>query len=296
MANKFRLSSNAYDRETPGEQISPKKIYFISVEGVAAEVEYLQGLSDYRTELGINALVNIEVLRRHTKDGHSAPDQVIDLLEEYLELREAGDDILPDIPNEIKNDFAPDFIRRYLYSPESIISKEKSSFELALKKIGYDLSYRKYLSKYTNDFDEFCILIDRDAGSHSVDEMDFVVQYCKASSYRCFITNPCFEFWLLLHFSDVHEEYSDRLDLIKENRKVSNTHTFVSRELSLKAHHGKKGLAFKENYLPHVEEAIARASKFVSDNEALIAEIGCNIWKLIKEMQSYDNKKSPEHH
>ena len=69
MANKYRLSSKAYDREMPHDQISPKKIYFISVEGVSTEVEYLQGLSDYRTELGINTLVNIEVLRRKTKDG-----------------------------------------------------------------------------------------------------------------------------------------------------------------------------------------------------------------------------------
>ena len=59
--------SNAYDREMPGEQITPKKIYFISVEGVATEVEYLQGLSDYRTDLGIDSLVNVEVLRRKKK-------------------------------------------------------------------------------------------------------------------------------------------------------------------------------------------------------------------------------------
>ena len=54
MANKYRLSSNAYERETADEQISPKKIYFISVEGVATEVEYIKGLSAYRSELGIN--------------------------------------------------------------------------------------------------------------------------------------------------------------------------------------------------------------------------------------------------
>lgn len=95
MANKYRLSSKAYDREMPHDQISPKKIYFISVEGVSTEVEYLQGLSDYRTELGINTLVNIEVLRRKTKDGYSAPDQVVELLEEYLNLREVGDDFSP---------------------------------------------------------------------------------------------------------------------------------------------------------------------------------------------------------
>lgn len=286
MVNKYRLSSKSYDRETPNEQITPRKIYFISVEGVATEVEYLQGLSDYRTELGINALVNIEVLRRKTKDGYSAPEQVIELLEEYLSLREAGNNIFSDIPDEIKNNFSPDFIQLYIETPESISPKERNRFELALRKTGYDLAYRKYLSKYTSNLDEFCILIDRDTGSHSSEDMNFILQYCKEKNYRCFITNPCFEFWLLLHFSDVYEEYSDQLDLIRENKKVSNAHTFVSNELSVKAHHGKKGIAFKEKYLPHIEEAIIRASKFASDNEALITDIGCNIWILIKEMQS----------
>ena len=111
---------------------------------------------------------------------------------------------------------------------------------LSLEKL---LGNLRYLSKYTSNFDEFCILIDRDAGSHSSEDMNFILQYCKEKKYRCFITNPCFEFWLLLHFSDVYEEYSDQLDLIRENKKVSNAHTFVSNELSVKAHHGKKGIA-----------------------------------------------------
>lgn len=114
-----------------------------------------------------------------------------------------------------------------------------------------------------------------------------VIQYCKEKGYRCYISNPCFEFWLLLHFSDVIKEYSDKLDLIKENKRLSNNHTYVSKELSSKAHHGKSRLAFKENYLPNVEVAIERASQFASDNDSLISELGCNIWKLIKEMQSF---------
>lgn len=290
MVNKYRLSSKTYDRETPDEQIAPKKIYFISVEGVTTEVEYLQGVSDYRAELGIDSLVNIEVLRRKTKDGYSAPDQVIELLEEYLNLREAGKNIFADLPDEIKNDYSTDFIQLYLESPESISPKDRGKFEFALQKLGYDLAYRRHFTDHINDSDEFCILIDRDAGSHSSEELFLIIQYCEEQNYRCFISNPCFEFWLLLHFSDVLEEYSDRLDLIRENKKVSNTHTYVSYELSLKAHHGKKGIAFKEKYLPNIEEALIRASKFANDSESLITDIGCNIGMLIKDMQSFTSQ------
>ena len=50
-------------------------------------------LSKYREELGINALVNVEVLERRSSDTNSAPSQVIELLEEYLRLRRLdGDD------------------------------------------------------------------------------------------------------------------------------------------------------------------------------------------------------------
>lgn len=75
--------------------------------------------------------------------------------------------------------------------------------------------------------------------------------------------------------------------MIKENKKVSDSHTFVSKEVSNKAHHGKSGINFKKNYMPHVDDAISRAKKFTSDEVKLIEEIGCNIWKLLESMKNY---------
>ena len=70
-------------------------------------------------------------------------------------------------------------IEHFLETPESISPKERNRFELALRKTGYDLAYRKYLSKYTSNLDEFCILIDRDAGSHSSEDMNFICNIAK---------------------------------------------------------------------------------------------------------------------
>ena len=75
--------------------------------------------------------------------------------------------------------------------------------------------------------------------------------------------------------------------MIKENKKVSDSHTFVSKEVSNKAHHGKSGINFKKNHMPHVDDAISRAKKFTSDEVKLIEEIGCNIWKLLESMKNY---------
>ena len=45
MKNKYRLSSDAFERETEEEKIQPQKIFFLSVEGNATEKEYLEGIS-----------------------------------------------------------------------------------------------------------------------------------------------------------------------------------------------------------------------------------------------------------
>ena len=39
MMNKFRLSSNAFERESEEEKILPKKVFFISIEGNVNHVD-----------------------------------------------------------------------------------------------------------------------------------------------------------------------------------------------------------------------------------------------------------------
>lgn len=155
-----------------------------------------------------------------------------------------------------------------------------------MRERGYDLEYRRYLRKYNGKYDEFCILIDRDTLSHSEVAMKECIQHCKRKKYNCYIANPCFEFWLLLHLSDVKVEYKERLDELLENKHISAKHTFVSKEVSDKAGHGKKGIRFEKNYLPNVDSAVERARYFASEEVELVGNIGCNLWKLIEKMKS----------
>lgn len=288
MTNKYRLSSNAFEREDEEEKIKPKKMFFLSVEGNATEKEYFQGISANRHRLGINAIVDVEVLNRRRKDTNSAPQQVVELLEEYLRLRKSGNETLvQDIPEAFIQKYGIDFIENFLGDGIGITKKQRNDFVTDLLKIGYDIHYRKYLKKYTSDLDEFGVLIDRDMETHSENNMIECMKHCQKNNYSCYIANPLFEFWLLLHLSDVKEEYADKLLEIKENKKVSDKHTFVSREVSIKVHHGKKGINFRKNYMPHIDTAIERAKKFASDEQELLDNIGCNIWKLLESMRNY---------
>lgn len=288
MNNKYRLSSNNFEREEESAKIKPLKIIFLSVEGNATEKEYFQGISKNRKSLNINTRIDVEVLRRSSKDNRSAPIQVIELLEEYLRLREIGEEgMIKDIPPEFINKYGQNFIYKYLNDPNSIPAKRRNGFETALMLIGYDINYRKFLNQYNNELDEFAILIDRDKQAHSKDNMINCIKYCEKKKWDCYITNPCFEFWLLLHLSDIKEEYKDRIPQIISNVKLTNNHTYVSNELSMKAHHNKSGINFNVNYLHKVDDAIKRAQDFESDETGLIDNIGSNIWKLIKKMKNF---------
>ena len=63
MINRFRLTSTVYEREDESQKVLPEKKIFLSVEGNATEKEYFDGVSKNRTKIGINAEVDVEVLR-----------------------------------------------------------------------------------------------------------------------------------------------------------------------------------------------------------------------------------------
>lgn len=111
MKNKYRLSSNAFEREEETDKVEPQKVFFLSVEGNATEKEYFEAISANRKALGINAIVDIEVLNRRRKDTNSAPEHVVELLEEYLRLREYGrESLVNDIPNNFVEKYGIEFI------------------------------------------------------------------------------------------------------------------------------------------------------------------------------------------
>lgn len=67
----------------------------------------------------------------------------------------------------------------------------------------------RYREEYVQeDGDELWICIDADhwiTGNHQR-ELSQVLQECRQNAYGVAISNPCFEVWLLLHFTEINEE------------------------------------------------------------------------------------------
>lgn len=66
--------------------IEPKSVVFLPTEGTKTEVHYFNFVEKYREQLGIDAIVHIEILKRY--DTNSDPENVLELLEEYVQFRE----------------------------------------------------------------------------------------------------------------------------------------------------------------------------------------------------------------
>lgn len=283
MAISYRLHSSMDIRPDNNMEEMPKKVVFLSVEG-NTEKNYFDFIDKYRKEIGIESLVHIETLSKLSKDGQSDPEQVFDLLNECLQIRDEGilpQDIFAALKDNVPN-YSIDYITKYLSGqlPDNDAKKLFNDIKMA----GIDLNYQKFLSNYKGEDgnDVFAIVIDRDCQNHSEEMLKNLLARCKEKKCLFFLTNPCFEFWLLLHVSDVKNEYSDQLAEIQENKKISNRHTFVSSKLSEKAHHAKKitHRKFEKSYLPNIDLAIERSKQFSQDENELMNKLGSNMPEL----------------
>ncbi len=263
MEKSFRLSSDGMFSRP--EEIFPEKplrIIFLSVEGNVTEQNYFSWLEKYREKLGIKTGVHVHPLRRGKRDNFSAPAQVLELLEEYIEIRES--DILPDrMRKVIPTKYTDAFVQQYMKDPDSVDKDKKEQFEMLLKQVGIDLEYQFFVKEYQGQDDLFGVVIDRDYNTHTVMQLNEIRKQCIEKGYHFFITTPCFEFWLLLHLVDVKKQYKGDMQKFRDNEKKTNKHTFTSFQVSEHAGHSKKisEKIFRQYYLNHIDYAISQTKK-----------------------------------
>lgn len=276
--SRHRLRSSAFDRPEEETKVNPKRVIFLSVEGDETERTYFQHLNSHLD----NSLIQIEVLRHRRGDGYSDPKYVIELLDEYLSVRQ-GELVPEETISEFTQKYTRDEIQAYLEGSDSITKKTRNHMREDLLLVGIDVDYRRYLQHYGNEDnqnDVFAVVLDRDCGSHSRELLEQCMSLCMRNGYDCYITNPCFEFWLLMHLCDVKAEFSDtELNDFLENSKISQHNTKVSIEVSKRAHHAKSigKSAFDRYYLPNIENAIAQANQFATDYPDILDKLGTNL-------------------
>ena len=294
----------------------PNKKYILVYEGEETEAIYFNGIKEYKNQLKINPLIELISLEKtFTERGWSNPKKIVEKIERQLDENKNGRysklsiiEIVMDYLEEVgilnKDDnknsknikkniqqIVNDFKRKEFYKNEltDIVEVTIKNLSHSIEQIiDSDIIYNIITARnivYSEGFDKICFIFDRDKESFLATEKnnqyEYVSKVCKDNNYGLYITNPCFEFWLLLHFNDV---LCINIDDIKSNKKTKKK-SFCEQEL-LKRHssYSKSKYDF-QFFINRIEVALKNEQHYCEDVLGLESKVGSNIGLLIKEIR-----------
>ena len=259
------------------------------------------------------------IIRSYSEDGWSNPKKILDRVIENLEESRTNHISYETLLNRIMDYFYEIKVitssriqarsiwktmcriceEKCLKNLDSFVEDIEESCNLILKALQEEHDLQHVISDishmikeggvtYSEGFDRICLIIDRDRDSFVSSPMNnqyrYVIDKCKEMGFGLYITNPCFEFWLLLHFDEVFE-----LDMNKllENPKVTAKRRYVEQELR-KLWSGYQKSSYKAKELvKNIDKAINNEKKFSEDVVGLENSVGSNIGKLIIDMRAH---------
>lgn len=294
------------------------KKYFLVYEGSDTERIYFNAVNTMRERIGINPLIElIPIIKSYSEEGWSNPKKILDRIIENLEESKSERISYETLLNRMMDYFyemkvittskvlaksmwrtmqyicAQHLQRSLQEEVEDIEADCNAILELLKQKyevinVVSDISgiIKDSGLTYEEGFDQICLIIDRDKDSFLAtpenNQYQYVVDKCKEKGFRLCITNPCFEFWLLLHFDEVFELDMDKL---LENPKVTSKRRYAEQELRRIYPKYKKNFYQAEKLVSDIDKAIQNEKEFCEDITGLENSVGSNIGKLIEKMR-----------
>lgn len=276
----YRLSGGLFDREDGTSEV--KRLFFLSVEGERTEPSYFENLNRTLREFDIGDVI-IHVLR-HPRDGLVSPDDVYALLEECINLREKGELLPVPVITQLRQEFSDAEITAFLNDDYALPMEKKQRFNEVLLSLGINTDYRKFLATRPSSSDRFVVVVDRDCHSHSRECLERVTSQCADKGFIFCLSNPCFEFWLLLHLVSADSlSRPEELTKIQANGHISKRHTYVSGRVSTMAKHAKciSEQSFNRYYKPNIAQAMSAATQFATTPNAILDNVGTTVPLMI---------------
>jgi len=132
--------------------------------------------------------------------------------------------------------------------------------------------------------DELWVVIDRDSWSAKM--IKNIAQAChQKPGYFFALSNPCFEFWLLLHVVEVASWTDEVKKEFFENEKANKTRTRLEKELINVLGSYNKRNPDLSHFLPHVQKAIDQARDLdVNQDSRWIDGLGTRVYRLVEKL------------
>ena len=300
----MRINTPFGSRSKPSEEREPKRTYYLVFEGLITEPLYFEGIENYRDKIGIKKDVILkQILRGYGEDGISNPACLIPLFEKSVNdppLANKLMDILIEnklVPCSISKNDLQKLLQGLIENNPEIEIENVVKFLLKINVSCNVENIKDHLEKqnfiFEKNHDKICIIVDRDKGSFTEKQYEDVLNQCSEKGYDFYVTNPCFEFWLCLHFEeaskfDCEEEYKK----ILENGKVSISATYIAtklREIKPESYSSKNKTIKFEQYADGIDRAIKtieETQRYSSNINELKHTVGSNLGNLIKEIKN----------
>ena len=137
---------------------------------------------------------------------------------------------------------------------------------------------------YKNEYDdELWVVWDREKVDARKENILKILPECREKNYNIAMTNPLFEFWLLLHVDDI-TKYNTEILFINDWDTPSKNRRYIDKELSniLSNGYNKKNfnsdIVTKEN----IDKALEQEKLFETKIEKIMDKLGSNIGDLIR--------------
>lgn len=307
-------------RTQPEQSKEPKKKYFLFTEGDVTEQIYFKAIKEKSRELGIHPLIELRLMERsESEKGWSHPkkivnrivdlmaekksrtisyqtmiDTVLGYIKDHIEDRTKQQNLWKQIKKKILEEFQTQVFNVDVENIDeecSRIQKVINTFnvEIATEEKNWDKIIQK-VSKvvnegvftYEKDFDKVCVIVDRDRESFTQKQYGEVLSICKKEGFDFHVTNPSFEFWLLLHFTD-HVENREE---ILANKKKTNKRSAVEIELEKACPHFQKTNYHPDVFIANIDKAVENVGKFCEDIHELENRLGSSLGKLMEEIRN----------
>lgn len=290
---------------------------FFFCEGEETEPIYFAKLRDLKDEVGISPLIDIIQIEKTRGEIWSNPKKMIDALcldlsdtptynslinamvdslymdvylnchiEKIKEFEKLLTSFISDDLNSQETDLVEDVQKTIRKSLEFFKKERPRICNIIMNNVEEML--KNYNITFDKEIDFLCLVVDRDAESFTASQFDEVYNTCQEKGFRFLISNPSFEFWLLLHFDDV---VNLDVEKIRKNEKINSgsksSIRYLSNELRKRLCKYKKNRYDAESLVHNLNKAIKNEKEFCEALPDLKDKIGSNIGAFIEELRSY---------
>ncbi len=304
----------------------PLRRYFLVYEGTETEPIYFEAVEKNKRKIGIAPFITLVPLVRDYSEGSNNPKRLVEYILKTLEHQESKTvsyQMLIDEMVERYNENCPNASKKQIgdelkiicrdvlhVQPEDVVDSVESECESLLKELSARIMVKGNpdgirevkLLDYQDNLDKICFIVDRDAGNFSQvgtngeNQYEEALSICQDNKFGFYVTNPNFEFWLLMHFDNV-----DALDPeeLLANKKVKGK-TYTLRELCKRLPKFGKSEYDPCFFMDKIDTAIENEKKYCENigewkepdsgikelkKPNLKENIGSNVGTLITEMR-----------